>query len=248
MATTKVYAETVRDLGDLNHYAAELAADLKAIQAERMLSTEYKKELTARKRAQWTESAKIGAASIWGKANRRVDAARRALDDAERAKDEGMDWQKFNGLVQEYGARLRSNRPDLAPGSALRSLVAQAGQSREGRRALAIVAQDIAYGADGLDYADIRATLRSWETEAQAPAEAARLELAHAEVGRDEIRRAILRLEEQTTGVPRYTGLFANFSDWQREVLGETPMSAGRITWRGDEVAAVGGGVQEGGE
>ena len=237
--TTRAYSLADAALRAVGEYLDQYQAERRLIQSHPDYSQTWKDRTAAQRRDMHAAAAKLEFRQQWQKYQKAKQAAAAAVIEARQAKDAGLNWSQIQVMATEYASRIKNPPPGKSRVDVLNALAEQASASREGRRAYAVAAGEYLTGGELAQQASrARHLVREWEQQDASPVVEAERQAAAFESIEPELRRRALDIEAGFTGKPA-ASVWAGISEWQRDVLAETPQSLGYVVMHdADEQAA----------
>ena len=227
--TTRAYTLADAALRAVGEYLDQYQAEARLIKSHPDYSEAWKARTTQQRRDMHAAAAKQEFKQQWQKYQKAKQAAAAAVIEARQAKDAGLNWSQIQVMATEYASRIKNPAPGQSRVQVLETLAQQASASREARRAFAVAAGEYLTGGDtALAASRARHLLREWEQQDAAPVVEAERQAAAFESIEPELRRRALDIEAGFTGKPA-ASVWAGISEWQRDVLAETPQSLGYV-------------------
>lgn len=231
---TKSYAHTMESVAAIRKLAAEWKEEEAALMADRAFSDEWKAARRTARRQIHADAAELAITRIWKRAQERVSQAQAELqasaaqfDVDDKATAEQLRWKR-----DEYLTALR--RPETLADNRLkraRQMLADAVTDTQ-RRALTQALAEAGL-LDQVELSDVRQQVRAWDEARQAPLRQAQVELKHAQLGLDEIKRAALAVEPELTN--HTPNSFAPaLTPWSKALFGDDAQSLGYVVIRGE--------------
>lgn len=236
--TTKAYSMADAALRAIQANLDQFEAERRLIQSHPDYSQQWKDRALAQRRDMRSVEAKQEFRDRWKAYQKAKQAAAAAVVEARQAKDAGLNWSQIQVQAAEYASRIKNPPAGRTRAQMLDALAQQASASREGRRAFALAASDYLSGGELAQQASAaRAALRQWEEQDAAPVVEAERQAAAFEAIEPELRRRALDVENGFAG--RSGSMWGGVSEWQRDVLAETPETLGYVVWRDREEQAA---------